>query len=102
MAKVSGPLLSLGASGTIANTLTFSNWKGQAYVRQRITPYNPQSTNQTSQRTKFTDAVVLWQGKDTSTKGDWNTRARQLGYTMSGFNFFVQQYLAQGEDPTLP
>jgi len=102
MAKVSGPLLSLGASGTIGGLMTFSNWKGQNYVRQRVTPYNPQSTDQTTQRGLFTDAVTHWQAKDAPTKLTWTDRAKELGYTMSGFNFFVQQYLAQAGDPVLP
>ena len=102
MAKVDGPLLSLDASGTIAGALTFSKWKGVNYVRQRVTPYNPKSAGQTTQRTAFSDGVALWQTKDASTKTDWTNRAKSLGYSMSGFNLFVQQYLAQGGDPTLP
>jgi hypothetical protein len=43
MAKVTGPLMSLDASGTVGKTATFSKWKGQNYVRLRVTPLNPQS-----------------------------------------------------------
>lgn len=46
MAKVTGPLMSLDASGTVAKTATFSKWKGRNYVRQRVIPHNPQSPNQ--------------------------------------------------------
>ena len=46
MAKVTGGLLSLSSSGSIADTLTFSKWKGRPYVRQRVVPANPQSTAQ--------------------------------------------------------
>lgn len=46
MAKVTGPLMSLSASGTVAKTATFSIWKGRAYVRQRVIPHNPQSPDQ--------------------------------------------------------
>lgn len=102
MARVDGPLMSLDASGTIGKALTFSKWKGVNYVRQRVTPYNPQSTGQTTHRTTFSDAVALWQVKDASTQGDWNDRAKELGYNMSGFNLFVQQYISQSGDPTLP
>ena len=102
MAKVDGPLLSLDASGTIANTLTFSKWKGINYVRQKVNPSNPQTAAQTTQRTIFADAVALWQTKDAATKTSWNDRAKALGYNMSGFNLFVQQYIAQGIDPVLP
>jgi len=46
MAKVTGPLMSLDASGTVAKTTTFSKWKGRNYVRQRVIPHNPQSAGQ--------------------------------------------------------
>ncbi len=50
MAKVTGPLMSLDASGTVAKTTTFSKWKGRNYVRLRVTPANPQSTDQVATR----------------------------------------------------
>ena len=103
MSKVKGPLLSISASGKIADSIVFGKWKGVKYARAYMAPpYNPQSSAQTAQRTKFSAAVALWQGKDASVKSDWNARAQALGYNMSGFNFFVQQYIAQGADPTLP
>lgn len=46
MAKVTGPLMSLDASGTVAETITFSKWKGRNYVRQRVIPSNPQTADQ--------------------------------------------------------
>jgi hypothetical protein len=38
--RLTGPGLSLGASGTIAKTIVFSIWKGQAYGRIRVIPKN--------------------------------------------------------------
>lgn len=46
MAKVSGPFMSLDASGTLAGTLTASKWKGRNYIRQRIIPANPNTAGQ--------------------------------------------------------
>lgn len=46
MAKVTGPLLSLDASGSVANTMTFSKWKGINYLRQRVVPANPKTAGQ--------------------------------------------------------
>lgn len=46
MAKVTSPLMSLDASGSIAGALTFSKWKGRNYVRQLVTPANPQTSGQ--------------------------------------------------------
>ncbi len=46
MAKVTGPLMSMTASGKIADTLVFFSWKGISTVRQWIVPANPQSADQ--------------------------------------------------------
>jgi len=50
MAKVTGPLMSMSASGKLADSIVFSIWKGVAYVRQYVTPANPQSSDQGDQR----------------------------------------------------
>ena len=50
MAKVSGPLFSLTASGTIAKAMVHFQHKGQGVVRQWITPKNPKSPDQGDQR----------------------------------------------------
>lgn len=46
MAKTSGPLMSLDASGSFAKTLTYAKWKGRNYVRHLVTPSNPQTVGQ--------------------------------------------------------
>lgn len=50
MAKVTGPLMSMTASGKLADSVVFSVWKGVAYVRQYVIPANPQSEGQGDQR----------------------------------------------------
>ena len=46
MAKVTGPLMSMTASGKLADTIVFFSWKGIATVRQWLIPANPQSADQ--------------------------------------------------------
>lgn len=46
MAKVTGPLYSMGASGKIANAIVFFNWKGVNAVREWVIPTNPKSASQ--------------------------------------------------------
>lgn len=53
MAVVKGALFSLQASGSLADAITFSRWKGIDYARQKVTPANPQSEAQTSVRSVF-------------------------------------------------
>ncbi len=50
MAKVNGPFMSLSASGTFANILTASIWKGRPYMRQRVDPSNPSTAGQIAVR----------------------------------------------------
>ncbi len=46
MAKVTGPLYSMSASGKIADAMVFFGWKGVNVVRQWIKPANPRSAGQ--------------------------------------------------------
>jgi len=50
MAKVTGPLMSMGASGKLANSIVFFPWKGRNVVREYLIPANPQSASQGNQR----------------------------------------------------
>jgi hypothetical protein len=50
MAKVSGPLMSMSASGKLADSIVFFGWKGINVVRQWLKPSNPKSTGQGNQR----------------------------------------------------
>src|SRR4030043_2413364 len=58
MAKLTGPLFSLSASGSIAKTLTYFPWKGLKLARQWIVPANPNTQPQINQRGHVTDAVA--------------------------------------------
>jgi len=50
MAKVNGPLMSMEASGTIADTITFDR---RGFVRTRVIPANPQTADQGNVRQKL-------------------------------------------------
>ncbi|TEU08462.1 MAG: hypothetical protein E3J25_11960 [Anaerolineales bacterium] len=60
MARLTGALFSLAASGTIADTLTFAKWKGVQYVRTRVIPANPKSTGQQEVRGVFSTLNEMW------------------------------------------
>jgi hypothetical protein len=45
--------MSLGASGTLAKTLTYGAWKGISYARTRVIPANPQTSAQSLTRDVF-------------------------------------------------
>jgi len=72
MAKVNAPLLSWGASGTIAKTQTYSSWKGRAYVRQRVIPANPDTAEQQLTRNTWSFLNRLWQYMPAGALGAWS------------------------------
>lgn len=50
MAKVTGPLMSMSASGKLADAIVFFTWKGRNVVRQWLKPSNPQTSEQGDRR----------------------------------------------------
>jgi len=62
MAKLRGPLFSLGASQQLGKALVFFPWKGLNVVREYVVPSNPKTTGQTTQRGYLTLAVALVHG----------------------------------------
>jgi len=103
MAKVRGPLYSIDARGVIADAMVFGGWKGINWVREQFIPQNPKSEDQIVIRTIFTQAVEKWHDISASGKTDWQTAIEAKGYTMSGFNFFVSEYINSmraGETPS--
>lgn len=53
MAKVTGPLYSMSASGKIGNALVFFGWKGISVVREWVIPANPKTALQGNIRMIF-------------------------------------------------
>jgi len=88
MAKVTGPLLSLGAGGTIAKTQTYAKWKGRPYVRQRVIPANPQTSAQTAERNSFTWLQQAWKLSSTLLQAPWDLYA--TGQVMTGRNAWTK------------
>jgi len=60
MARLTAPLLSLGASGSIAKSLVYSTWKGIPYARVHVIPANPKSTAQQEVRGVFATLTEMW------------------------------------------
>lgn len=58
MAKLKGPLFSLGASQQLGKTLVYFGWKGLDVVREYVIPSNPRTAAQTTQRGYVTAAVA--------------------------------------------
>jgi hypothetical protein len=88
MAKLTAPLFSLGARGQLGKTLVYMAWKGINDVRQHVTPANPQTAAQTTQRDAMSAVVSAWRNyfTDATMRAAWNRLAGTLASVMSGFN----------------
>jgi len=73
MARLTAPLLSLAASGTIGAAITFSSWKGIPYARTRVIPYNPDSTAQQEVRGVFSTLNEMWKRMPQLARDPWQT-----------------------------
>lgn len=91
MAKVSGPLMSMDASGKIGDAIVFSKWKGQNYVRQWLKPANPQTADQGDTRVRVGGTGKAC-GK-VSVLGVINEKLQALGVIPSGQS--KQSYLVK-------
>lgn len=87
MVKVNAPMMSLDASGTLGDAITFSKWKGRPYVRERVIPSNPKSGGQTGRRAMFKFLAQAWASLGAPEQASWDDLADQL--VASPFNAFI-------------
>jgi hypothetical protein len=87
VAKISAPLLSMGARGTIGKSVTFAKWRGIDYARQRVIPANPRTTAQQANRTRFAFLREMWKLAPAAVQAPWNAFA--AGRPFTGMNKFV-------------
>lgn len=100
MAKLTGPLFSLEASGTIGEAVTYSNWKGRAYARARVVPNNPRSALQTGIRAMFAFIAAVWDGLSAPDRATWDAAGEAAQY--SGFNAYVKANMDRWVDAEAP
>lgn len=91
MAKVTAPLLSLGASGQIGDGLVFASTRGVDYVRQKVVPSNPRTVAQQLTRTTFAFMREIW--KLTPPRAKVGFEAFAQGTKATGMNRFVGENL---------
>lgn len=93
MARTTGPLFSLDASGSVGGAITFSKWKGRNYVRRRVVPSNPKSGGQVGRRAMVKFLATLWASVSDADKAEWQTLADQL--VASRFNGYISENMKQ-------
>lgn len=58
MAKLKGPLFSLGAAGAIGKAIVYFPWKGLNVAREYVIPANPKTAAQVTQRGYLSEVVA--------------------------------------------
>lgn len=71
MPKPDKPLLSFGARGTIAGSLTFQKRNQATIARTKPTPTDPKSPAQLAQRQRYKDAIAVWHALTPEAKEAW-------------------------------
>lgn len=104
MAKVTGPLMSMSASGTLGGALVFSNRMGSNVVRQHVIPSNPRNAGQTAARNMQRVAAAIQANVNAETyKGASRTltdKAAVAAITPSGQrwnSYLVQAIIGKGQ-----
>ncbi len=100
MVKVSGPMMSMGATGKLAGTIVFSKWKGRPYVRTLVRPSNPKSGGQIGVRSMFRFLSQNWAPLTTADKATWEALAEQK--VISPFNAYMSRNQFRFRDFTSP
>jgi hypothetical protein len=92
MARVTGPLFSMTASGTLNKTAVYSGWKGRAYVRTHVIPHNPKTAAQVGIRAMMKFLSQQWATIKAAADATWLTSADAL--KVSTFNAYVKANMA--------
>lgn len=92
MAKTKGPLLSLGARGSIAKSQVYSRWKGVDYARVHVDPANPRTVEQTSTRDVFASLNAQWKFSPALAQAPFQSAAQ--GKPVTDRNLFIQANLS--------
>lgn len=75
MAKLTAPLLSMGARGQIGKSMVTSNWRGIDYARQYVIPANPRTTAQQANRSRFALLREMYKLAPTAVIAPWTAFA---------------------------
>lgn len=100
MARVTSPLLSLDASGSVGKAITFAKWRGRNYVRRLVVPANPKTPLQVAMRAGLRFVTQYWQFIDTADQNGWATLAAGDNITLLNASVrYNQNEVRQGRYP---
>lgn len=92
MAKVSNPLMSMSAAGSIGSMLTYSTTTSSPVAKRMSAPAKRTSTAQQARRALYLDAVSSWNALTDIEKTAYSEAAAPLKIT--GYNMYLSQHIA--------
>jgi len=75
MAIVTGPLMSVDASGKFGGSMVFSKWKGRNYARKLVIPSNPKDPKQVGVRVMLSFLAKAWAAIKVAEQADYQALA---------------------------
>jgi hypothetical protein len=93
MAKVTAPLLSLAATGSIARRITFRTLAGRSIASRWTAPTTPPSTYQVEDRQRAADAAAAWAQASTKDRNAW--RAAATAARLPVYAIYMREYILQ-------
>lgn len=94
MTKITGPLLSLSATGTVARTLNYSKYKSIFYVRiktEAVKNRDSKTVKQFAWRDYFSTIYLIWKNLNSTNKD--TLKVLQKNKPMTGWNIFAKLYM---------
>ncbi len=91
MSKIKNPLLSLGAKGTVADTITYTRRRKTNIVMEKPVPTDPQTLAQIYQRWHYQDYAYLWTQQSHATRQSYQTLGSRQHLT--GFQYWMKVHL---------
>lgn len=95
MAKVTGPLFSTEASGSISKLLTFAKNKSTPQVRAHPRVRHLSKDCQEVVNNLFKQAIVLWKVLDQDEKDGWHRLAKIRNLPYNGYNLFIGHFIEE-------
>jgi len=91
MPKVTGPLFSIAASGSLANAISYRKRPGYFQVEKKPVKRDLKSAAQLAHRSTFTSATSHWNSLSGASKAAYNALANPL--RMTGYNYVIRSWL---------
>ena len=94
MAKITNPLMSISATGTIARKITFSGSTGGTRAFLRPTP---KGTGTPAHKSRYSDGCAAWQLLSPAEKAAWSETGEPR--RLNGFQAFMSAWLLETPSP---